>query len=279
MRQALDLVADTLYAMILPSKGINSLVVGVSIKDLGEDNEYTLGRGGGDFHNTGDLAGFPVSGEVRIEINSNILEDRNEDDHPRYLSALNDWYLLFLHESLHVLGFGISPKWESLKTKKRHDYFICGREVYSWTGHWGGSTDFDNVALMRWSIWPWNTIIAPETFCVLERIGWTLRPKGQASSSAATTAPAKPANLQVGSITDTSVRVSWDASDGATDYDVSYKTASGGEWTTSSHRGIALHNAIDGLEPNTEYRWAVKADNDAGKSDWAFGPNFTTKQE
>ena len=47
MRQALDLVADTLYAMILPSKGINSLVVDVSIKDLGEDNEYTLGRAGG----------------------------------------------------------------------------------------------------------------------------------------------------------------------------------------------------------------------------------------
>ena len=285
MRQALDLVADTLYAMILPSKGIEALTINISIEDLGADNRYTLGRASGNFYNVGNKKGLPKSGEVEIEINRNIFEDNTEDDHPRHLSALDDWYMLFLHESFHVLGFGLSPTWESLQTRRRHDYFICGRELVSWSpGHWSTGGDYNNRTLMSWLISSWNVVIVPETFCALELLGWTLRAQGQTASTSATSTtstaavaepPAKPTNLRVGSITDSSAKVAWDASAGATDYDLTYRPAEADSWTALSHR-TALHHAIGDLEPNTEYIWAVRSENDEGPSDWAFGPRFTT---
>ena len=90
-------------------------------------------------------------------------------------------------------------------------------------------------------------------------------------------APAAPTNLRFEAVTDSSVRVRWEAVDGATDYDVNYKPAVGGRWTNEPHRGIGLHNTIDDLQPNTEYRWAVRAENSDGASAWIHGPNFTTR--
>ena len=69
----------------------------------------------------------------------------------------------------------------------------------------------------------------------------------------------------------------WDAVEGATDYDVNYKPAVGGRWTNQPHRGVRLHNTIHDLAPNTEYRWAVRAENSDGASAWIHGPNFTTR--
>ena len=88
-------------------------------------------------------------------------------------------------------------------------------------------------------------------------------------------APAEPTNLRVEAITDTSARVAWDAVEGATDYDVNYRTLSG-RWTNEPHKGTRLYNTIYDLEPNTEYRWAVRAENSDGPSDWVFAENFTT---
>ena len=88
-------------------------------------------------------------------------------------------------------------------------------------------------------------------------------------------APAEPTNLRVETITDTSARVAWDAVEGATDYDVNYRTLSG-RWTNEPHKGTRLYNTIYDLEPNTEYRWAVRAENSDGPSDWVFAENFTT---
>ena len=88
-------------------------------------------------------------------------------------------------------------------------------------------------------------------------------------------APAEPTNLRVEAITDTSARVRWDAVEGATDYDVNYRKAVGGKWTNEPHKGTRLYNTIYDLEPNTEYRWAVRAENSDGPSDWVFGENFT----
>ena len=51
---------------------------------------------------------------------------------------------------------------------------------------------------------------------------------------------------------------------------------SAGEWTNEPHRGTGLSNTINDLEPGTEYRWAVRAENEDGRSEWVFGPNFTT---
>ena len=92
-------------------------------------------------------------------------------------------------------------------------------------------------------------------------------------------APAAPTNLRFDAPTDSSCTVRWDAADGATDYDVNYKPAVGGRWTNEPHRGIGLSNTIDDLQPNTEYRWAVRAENSEGTSEWIHGPNFTTLPE
>ncbi len=88
--------------------------------------------------------------------------------------------------------------------------------------------------------------------------------------------PAVPTNLRFEAVTDSSCRVRWDAAEGATDYDVNYKRAVGGKWTNEPHKGVRLYNTIYDLEPNTEYRWAARAENSDGTSEWVFGPNFTT---
>ena len=89
-------------------------------------------------------------------------------------------------------------------------------------------------------------------------------------------APAAPTNLRVAAVADSSCTVRWDAAEGATDYDVNYKPADGGKWTSYPHRGTGLYTTINDLEPGTEYRWAVRAENRDGRSEWVFGPNFTT---
>ena len=102
-------------------------------------------------------------------------------------------------------------------------------------------------------------------------------PVAPASKSlAALAAPPTPTNLRFDAPTDSSCKVRWDASAGATDYDVNYKPAVGGKWTNEPHKGIRLYNTIHDLEPDTEYRWAVRAENNDGASAWVFGPNFTT---
>ena len=102
-------------------------------------------------------------------------------------------------------------------------------------------------------------------------------PSGKAQ--AALEAPPAPTNLRFEAVTDSSCRVRWDAAEGATDYDVNYKPAVGGRWTNEPHRGTGLYNTINDLEPGTEYRWAVRAENGDGRSEWVFGPNFTTLEE
>ena len=102
------------------------------------------------------------------------------------------------------------------------------------------------------------------------------KPTPVAPAGKVVVAPAAPANLRFEAVTDSSCRVRWDAADGATDYDVNYKPAAGGRWTNEPHRGVRLYNTIYDLEPNTEYRWAARAENRDGPSQWVFGPNFTT---
>ena len=53
MRQALSLVANTLYAAFLPTKGLDTLQVRVLVKSLGSKNQYTLARAGGNFYSIG----------------------------------------------------------------------------------------------------------------------------------------------------------------------------------------------------------------------------------
>lgn len=102
-------------------------------------------------------------------------------------------------------------------------------------------------------------------------------PVAPASKAVVTTdAPTEPTNLRCEALTDTSARVAWDAVEGATDYDVNYKELPNGRWTNEPHTGTRLYNTIYDLKPNTEYRWAVRAENSDGPSKWVFAKNFTT---
>lgn len=103
-------------------------------------------------------------------------------------------------------------------------------------------------------------------------------PAGKIASLAS--APVEPTNLRCEVLSDTSVKVLWDAVDGATDYDINYKKIPGGKWTNEPHKGAARrYNTLYRLEAETEYRWAVRAENADGPSDWVFGENFTTLDE
>ena len=79
MRQALNLVADTFYAIVLPSKGIRTLEVYV---ESGRPQRQRRRRSldGGDrgwtcFWVSGPQRGLPVSVDVGIIIDENELED------------------------------------------------------------------------------------------------------------------------------------------------------------------------------------------------------------
>ncbi len=102
-------------------------------------------------------------------------------------------------------------------------------------------------------------------------------PTSPASKITATVdAPAAPTNLRVEALTDTSAKVAWDAVEGATDYDLNYRTLDG-RWTNWPIQGARrAYTTIYELAPDTEYRWAVRAENSDGSSDWIFGKRFTT---
>ena len=109
----------------------------------------------------------------------------------------------------------------------------------------------------------------------IELGGWYRNPAAAGKAVAALDAPPSPTNLRFSALTDSSCRVRWDASERATDYDVNYKEL-GGKWTNEPHKGIRLYNTIYDLKPSTTYRWAVRAENSDGASEWVFGPKFTT---
>lgn len=101
-------------------------------------------------------------------------------------------------------------------------------------------------------------------------------PAGKGTAIAVDVLP-KPANLRIEALSDTSVTVAWDPVVEATDYDLNYKQVQGGRWTNWPHRGAAKRQStIHPLEPDTEYRWAVRAQNREGASPWVLADVFTT---
>lgn len=95
------------------------------------------------------------------------------------------------------------------------------------------------------------------------------------ASKMTTTSIPTPTNLRVEAITAQSVRLAWDAVEGVDDYDVLYKEIEG-SWQVVPHHGTETYNDIDGLMPNTNYQWTVKADRESETSGWKYGPSFTT---
>ena len=161
------------------------------------------------------------------------------------------------------------------------DYDINYRPVVGgrWTNwpHRGASRQHSTIYGLepnteyRWAVRAENTDGASAW---IHGDNFTTRPSSQEEGS--DDAIASPTNLRFDAPTDSSCTVRWDAVDGATDYDVNYKPTQGGRWTNAPHRGVRLHNTIHDLQPNTEYRWAVRAENSDGASAWIHGPNFTT---
>lgn len=90
-----------------------------------------------------------------------------------------------------------------------------------------------------------------------------------------TTIVPMPTNLRIENLTTTSVRLVWDPVAGATDYDPGYKKLDG-RYKAIPHIGTATYSDLDGLEPDTEYRWVVRADRGNESSRWASGGIFRT---
>ena len=84
-----------------------------------------------------------------------------------------------------------------------------------------------------------------------------------------------PTNLRVENLTDTSVRFAWDEVEGATSYYLSYKEK-GEKWISLNHNGTQTFHDFRGLKESTRYSWAIKAGLGGQRSEWAFGPKFTT---
>ena len=103
------------------------------------------------------------------------------------------------------------------------------------------------------------------------------KPAPVAPAGKVVAAPAAPTNLRIEALTDTSARLAWDGVEGATDYDINYRRLDG-RWTNWPTKE-KLFCIIYGLEPNTEYRWAVRAENADGPSKWVFGDRFFTLSE
>ena len=157
-----------------------------------------------------------------------------------------------------VSGAGLAPYVDS---SFRVEAGMAPVELVVSSGHSGGKAADDDCAFC-------------DLFDALNDDDEGPSPSGKAQAVLA--APPAPTNLRFDAPTDSSCTVRWDAAAGATDYDVNYKPAVGGEWTNEPHRGTGLYNTINDLEPGTEYRWAVRAENGDGSSAWVFGPNFTT---
>ena len=160
-----------------------------------------------------------------------------------------------------VSGAGLAPYVDS---SFRVEAGMAPVELVVSSGHWRGKAADDDCAFC-------------DLFDALNDDEEGLAPAGKAVATR--DAPAAPTNLRFDAPTDSSCTVRWDAVEGATDYDVNYKRAVGGQWTNEPHRGVRLYNTIHDLAPRTEYRWAVRAENRDGVSAWVFGPNFTTLED
>lgn len=84
-----------------------------------------------------------------------------------------------------------------------------------------------------------------------------------------------PTGLSAGSITASSAALSWTAVSGAVTYNLHWKLASAGTWTTVS--GItATSHPLSGLAANSTYSFQVQAVCSGGSSSYAAAVNFTT---
>lgn len=107
--------------------------------------------------------------------------------------------------------------------------------------------------------------------CFLNAIG---------SSSACTGTPPPdgcntPSGLSSGSVSNTSVTLSWSVVSGAVQYDLRYRTSGATSWTNVNNQtGTSL--SLTGLTENTAYEWQVRTECSDQNSNYSSTQNFTT---
>ena len=84
----------------------------------------------------------------------------------------------------------------------------------------------------------------------------------------------------------TTLDVSWTAPDttgipAITGYDVQYRAGHSGTWTAHDFgsNGSAIETTVTGLDSNTTYQIQVRANNDEGEGEWAFGSGTTERTQ
>lgn len=92
-------------------------------------------------------------------------------------------------------------------------------------------------------------------------------------------APATPTGLTVGGATESTLTVSWNASDGADDYTVYRDTSSTGAFSASVYSGSATSFTDTGLFSGVTYWYMVMASNDTGDSALSSAVSGTTTAE
>lgn len=84
-----------------------------------------------------------------------------------------------------------------------------------------------------------------------------------------------PQNQSAVSITHNAAILTWDAVPGATSYNVRYKESSAANWTTATTTNTAF--PLSGLTAETDYVFAVQADNGSEQSSFPQAIPFSTK--
>ena len=74
-----------------------------------------------------------------------------------------------------------------------------------------------------------------------------------------------PSNLAVGTVTQTSVGLSWDSVSGAAEYRVEYKRSTAGSWTNDGTTTSTSYT-VSGLDPDTAYQFRVRSRGDGSES-------------
>lgn len=83
-----------------------------------------------------------------------------------------------------------------------------------------------------------------------------------------------PSGLTAGSLTSSSVSLSWTAVSGAASYTVQVKPSSSSTW--SSYTPTSNSISLSGLTASTTYNWQVRTNCSSGSSTYTTGSNFTT---
>jgi hypothetical protein len=76
--------------------------------------------------------------------------------------------------------------------------------------------------------------------------------------------PPQPTNFAAGTITTTSIALSWTASSGASSYTVNYQVSGASSWTTASSTITNTNTTITGLTSGTTYNFQLIATNSSG---------------